>query len=101
MPTHTAVKQISGEEWAVVGRVDDRVIATYPTEHAANRAIADDKTPAERAAAFGDATYSAEKMTYSREDEVMRRFEAGLPLPVSDTKLAKRLLRARSSRPVS
>lgn len=95
MAQHTTVQQIETGEWAVVGKRGS-VIATYATECAARRAIADDKTPAERAAAFGDTTIASTRgPTY--EAELVRRLDAGLPLSKSDAKLARRLRRSAVS----
>jgi hypothetical protein len=88
MPQHTTVALIDGE-WTVTGRRGN-VLATYPNEHAARRAIADDKTPTERAAAFGDATLATTK-TAAYEAALLARLDAGLPLSRADAKTARSL----------
>lgn len=94
MAQHTTIRQARAGEWAVVGKRGN-VISTYATEYAAERAIAAEKTSAERAAAFGDPTIASTRGP-AYEAELVQRLNQGLPLSKCDARLARKLRRARA-----
>lgn len=93
MSKHCSVARLPNGRWAVCGRRGE-VLADYPTEHAAQRAIADDKTPAERARAFGN--YDRQGAQTAYEAELLHRLETGLPLSRSDAKAARQIRRRQN-----